>query len=469
MALVESMFEKGETTVDRMFRMRHADGHWVWLRARAEIADPTSPTPHLIGIAVDVSEQMRLLEHTKTADLRLRDAIDTISEAFVLWDAENRLVMCNSKYQQLHQIPDAALIPGTPYAEVIAAGRKPLVRSQNVTEGNAEEGARSFELLLDDGRWLQINERRTKDGGFVSVGTDITQLKRHEGRLIDGERALMATISDLRQSRQKLEHQAQQMIELAEKYAEEKDRAETANRTKSEFLANISHELRTPLNAIIGFSEIMETGMFGPLGSAKYVEYCQDIHQSGTYLLGVINDILDMSRIEAGRMQIHPEDVVLDGLIDESVRIVSTMATAQRIEVTAETDTNLRLRGDRRALTQIMLNLLSNAVKFTPAGGRIRVRARAIDDAIVFSVADTGIGIPREALSKLGQPFEQVSNQFTKNHRGSGLGLAIARSQVTLHGGAMRIRSTEGKGTVVSVRLPREPRPIDPEVRRSAA
>jgi two-component system cell cycle sensor histidine kinase PleC len=176
-----------------------------------------------------------------------------------------------------------------------------------------------------------------------------------------------------------------------------------------------------------------------------------------------------MSRIEAGRMQIHPEDVVLDGLIDESVRIVSTMATAQRIEVTAETDTNLRLRGDRRALTQIMLNLLSNAVKFTPAGGRIRVRARAIDDAIVFSVADTGIGIPREALSKLGQPFEQVSNQFTKNHRGSGLGLAIARSQVTLHGGAMRIRSTEGKGTVVSVRLPREPRPIDPEVRRSAA
>jgi two-component system cell cycle sensor histidine kinase PleC len=343
-----------------------------------------------------------------------------------------------------------------------------------VTEGNAEEGARSFELLLDDGRWLQINERRTKDGGFVSVGTDITQLKRHEGRLIDGERALMATISDLRQSRQKLEHQAQQMIELAEKYAEEKDRAETANRTKSEFLANISHELRTPLNAIIGFSEIMETGMFGPLGSAKYVEYCQDIHQSGTYLLGVINDILDMSRIEAGRMQIHPEDVVLDGLIEESVRIVSTMAATQQIEVIAETDKNLKLRGDRRALTQIMLNLLSNAVKFTPAGGRIRVRARTSGDAIVFSVADTGIGIPREALSKLGRPFEQVSNQFTKNHRGSGLGLAIARSQVTLHGGAMRIRSTEGKGTVVSVRLPVNPRPAAPEepgreARRSAA
>jgi two-component system cell cycle sensor histidine kinase PleC len=458
--LVEAMFGKGETSVDRMFRMRHADGHWIWLRARAELADARSATPHLIGIAVDVSEQMRLVERSKTADIRLRDAIETVSEAFVLWDSENRLVMCNSKYQQLHAIPDEAVTPGTPYAEVVAAGRKPLVRSQVVTEGNAEEGARSFELQLDDGRWLQINERRTKDGGFVSVGTDITQLKRHEGRLIDGERRLMATIADLRQSRQKLEQQAQQMVELAEKYAEEKDRAEAANRTKSEFLANISHELRTPLNAIIGFSEIMETGMFGPLGSPKYVEYCQDIHQSGTYLLGVI---LDMSRIEAGRLQIHPEDLVLNGMVEESIRIVSTMAAAQQIEVAAEISPNLKLRGDRRALTQVLLNLLSNAVKFTPSGGRIRVRARAHGDAIVFSVADTGIGIPRDALSKLGQPFEQVSNQFTKNHRGSGLGLAIARSQVTLHGGAMRIRSTEGKGTVVSVRLPTSPRPSAPE------
>jgi two-component system cell cycle sensor histidine kinase PleC len=327
--------------------------------------------------------------------------------------------MCNSKYQQLHGIPDSAL--GGTARRVIAAGASPSSASQVATEGMPRKGARTFELQLGTAR-LQINERRTKDGGLPPVGTDITQLKRHEGKLIEGERRLMATIADLRQSRQKLEQQAQQMVELAEKYAEEKDRAEEANRTKSEFLANISHELRTPLNAVIGFSEIMQSGMFGPLGSPKYVEYSQDIHQSGTYLLGVINDVLDMSRIEAGRMLLHPEELILDDIVEESIRVVSTMAAAQKIEVISEAERDLRMRGDRRALTQIMLNLLSNAVKFTPAGGRIRVRARAIGKAIVFSVADTGIGIPREALNKLGRPFEQVSNQFTKSHQKLGLG-----------------------------------------------
>jgi two-component system cell cycle sensor histidine kinase PleC len=135
------------------------------------------------------------------------------------------------------------------------------------------------------------------------------------------------------------------------------------------------------------------------------------------------------------------------------------MAAAQQIDVVTEIGAGLRMRGDRRALTQIMLNLLSNAVKFTPAGGRIRVRAHIVGDAAMFTVADSGIGIPREALNKLGRPFEQVSNQFTKNHRGSGLGLAIASSQASLHGGAMRIRSTEGRGTIVSIRLPLAPPP----------
>ena len=152
-------------------------------------------------------------------------------------------------------------------------------------------------------------------------------------------------------------------------------------------------------------------------------------------------------------MKLDLEDLILDGLVDESIRVVRTQAETQQIDVVSEVGRNLRIRGDRRALKQIMLNLLSNAVKFTPAGGRITVRARATGRAVTFSVADTGIGIPKEALGKLGRPFEQVENQFTKSHRGSGLGLAITASLVSLHGGAIRIRSREGHGTIVSVRL----------------
>lgn len=452
LAIAQHLYESGETTVDRMFRMRHADGRWVWLRARAELTGDSDP--HLIGIAVDTSEQIRQAERNRTADIRLRDAIETISEAFVLWDAENRLVICNSKYQELYGLPDSAAVRGGDYDAVMAAGRRPLVRAQIPHDDKADEGARSYEALLDDGRWLQVNERKTKDGGFVSVGTDITQIKRNEEHLVDGERRLMATIADLRQSRQKLEQQAQQMVELAEKYAEEKDRAEEANQAKSAFLANISHELRTPLNAIIGFSEIMQSGMFGALGSPKYNEYCRDIHESGTYLLGVINDVLDMSRIEAGRMALSFESLDLSDLVEESIRVVSAQARDQEISVTSDIGSDLELQADRRSMKQIFLNLLSNAFKFTPDGGRITVRVRRVEQRVAISIRDTGIGIPAEAIANLGRPFEQVQNQFTKSHKGSGLGLAITRSLAELHGGALRIRSREGHGTIVSIRLP---------------
>jgi two-component system cell cycle sensor histidine kinase PleC len=311
-------------------------------------------------------------------------------------------------------------------------------------------GARTFEAQLEDGRWLHISERRTKDGGYVSVGTDITALKNHEEKLVDSEKRLMATVSDLRASQERLG-------ELAEQYAAEKTRAEEANQAKSKFLANMSHELRTPLNAIIGFSEIMESGMFGPLGAEKYQEYCSDIRDSGQYLLDVINDVLDMSKIEAGRIRLDFEDLELDTLLNESMRVVSAKAQEKQLELTAKIAPDLTLRADRRALKQIAINLLSNAVKFTPGGGRVTVRGRATDHCIVLGIADTGIGIAKDALAKLGRPFEQVESQLTKSHQGSGLGLAIAKSLVELHGGRMRIRSTLGKGTMVVVHLPLDP------------
>ena len=255
------------------------------------------PGLHLIGIAVDITEQKSLVEKTVAADMRLRDAIETIPEAFVLWDADNRLVLCNSNFQELPSCPTKRSPSAHSYEAVVAAGSKPVVRNKIINDRpKSIPGARTFEAQLEDGRWLHISERRTKDGGYVSVGTDITASKTHEEKLIDSEKRLMASVADLR-------HRSSGSAELAEKYAEEKTRAEDANQAKSKFLANMSHELRTPLNAIIGFSEIMESGMFGPLGAEKYHEYCSDIRASGQYLLDVINDILDMSKIEAGR---HP-------------------------------------------------------------------------------------------------------------------------------------------------------------------
>jgi len=198
----------------------------------------------------------------------------------------------------------------------------------------------------------------------------------------------------------------------------------------------------------------MESGMFGPLGSDKYREYCRDIHQSGQYLLEVINDILDMSKIEAGRATLDFEEVDLEAILADAVRVVSTRAEAKRLALNVEVAAALRLKADRRALKQIVLNLLANAVKFTPEGGRVTVRGRAGAGSATIAIEDNGIGIPKEALKNLGRPFEQVESQLTKRHKGSGLGLAIAKSLVELHGGAIRIRSTQGVGTIVLVRLP---------------
>jgi two-component system, cell cycle sensor histidine kinase PleC len=455
--LATELADAKAASIDHDFRMRHADGHWVWLRARCElVAQPGELGLHLIGIAVDITEQKSLVEKTIAADMRLRDAIETIPEAFVLWDADNRLVLCNSNFQALHSLPDEAIEVGASYESVVAAGSKPVVRNKIVSEGSTLPGARTFEAQLEDGRWLHISERRTKDGGYVSVGTDITTIKTHEEKLVDSEQRLMATVTDLRSSQQRL-------AELAEKYAAEKTRAEEANQAKSEFLANMSHELRTPLNAIIGFSEIMESEMFGPLGAGKYREYCGDIRGSGQFLLDVINDILDMSKIEAGRIRLDFEDLDLNALLADSMRVVTARAQDKRLDVDAHISPDLHLRADRRAVKQIFLNLLSNAVKFTPEGGRITVRGRTTRECLVLAIADTGIGIAKDALNRLGRPFEQVESQLTKSHQGSGLGLAIAKSLADLHGGSMRIRSTPGHGTLVVVRLPLNPQCLLPK------
>ncbi|WP_374567645.1 PAS domain-containing sensor histidine kinase [Nitratireductor sp. ZSWI3] len=441
--------------VDRVFRMRHADGHWVWMRARAQVVDPQAPELHLIGIAVDVTEQRTLVQQTEAADLRLRTAIENITESFVLWDYAERLVMCNSKYQQDMGVDPSAIVPGVRRRDIEAMA--PAFRSERrLVNASGSSNSATYERQLSNGRWLQVTELKTRDGGTVSVGTDITQLKQHQGKLVDSERRLMATIHDLSIARRAEQERTRELSELNRKYMRETERAEAANRAKSEFLANMSHELRTPLNAIIGFSEVMQSGMFGSLGSERYEEYVHDIYSSGSYLLGVINDILDMSKIEAGQFSVEREEIDLCPLIRETMRVVVLQAAEKSIEVKADIPETMTMFADRRAIKQIVINLLSNAVKFTGEGGHITLRARRVGPAVTLIIEDSGCGIPREALQKLGRPFEQVQNQFSKNHTGSGLGLAISRSLAELHGGVLKIRSTEGVGTIVAVRIPAE-------------
>jgi two-component system cell cycle sensor histidine kinase PleC len=217
----------------------------------------------------------------------------------------------------------------------------------------------------------------------------------------------------------------------------------------------MSHELRTPLNAIIGFAEVMESGIFGALGSMKYEEYCQDIRSSGQYLLSVINDILDMSRIEAGRISLTKKPVGVNDSIQRALRLVSEQIRAKGLTVTVDVaPDDITVPADERGLHQILVNLLQNATKFTGEGGCITVRTRQAGEALNIYVEDNGIGIPEAALHKLGRPFEQVETEFSKSYKGSGLGLAIARSLAELHGGTLRIKSQEGVGTIVLVHLP---------------
>jgi len=443
---------RSSRSYDTTFRLRHADGSWVWMHAKGQVwSGNRAAGDRLVGITIDITEQKIAEERVSEANERLRDAIESVGEAFVLWDAEGRLVTANSKLGEFLNLSEEAMAPGMARNEVMA--RAGVGDAWPVAEGAEAETAFS-EIRLPTGRWLQISERRTKTGGHVNVGTDITAIKEQEAALTDNKSALEKTVRDLETSRRKLQEQARQLVDLAEKYASEKTRAEAANRSKSEFLANMSHELRTPLNAIIGFSEIMGSGLFGELGSPKYKEYATDIHASGTHLLELINDILDMSKIEAGRMTLEAQPLDVAEVTEESLRLVSGRADVAKVTIENELPHLPAVNADKRAVKQVLLNLLSNAVKFTPAGGTIHLKGQADDRFVTISVEDTGIGIPASALPNIGRPFEQVESQHSKKHKGTGLGLALSRSLVELHGGTLTIESTEGVGTTVSFTLP---------------
>ncbi|HAJ89791.1 MAG TPA: PAS domain-containing sensor histidine kinase, partial [Rhodospirillaceae bacterium] len=238
---------------------------------------------------------------------------------------------------------------------------------------------------------------------------------------------------------------------------EAKESAERAYAAKSQFLANMSHELRTPLNAIIGFSEMMQRQMLGPIGTEKYLDYIGGIRESGEHLLDMITDILDMSKIEAGKYTLDIEDFNLFKVIRLATHMIEGRALDAQVKIISDIPDNaeMLIQGDRRAIMQMILNILSNAVKFTKPMGQVSISCSSANHMVAMQFTDTGIGIPASKLRYVTKPFEQAANSFTRNHDGTGLGLAITKELAELHGGTLELQSTVGVGTTVTISIPR--------------
>ncbi|HEY3917439.1 MAG TPA: PAS-domain containing protein [Stellaceae bacterium] len=535
---------------DTRFRCRDANGveHHLSLSG-LPVFGPNGRFSGYRGIGRDLTLLVRAEQHAAFAQTRLIEAIESIPECFMLLDADDRLVLCNSRYREVNAAIAPWLVGGTPLADIYRASEeRGAVRPAAASLAERfQPGAPTVGEAQLGGRWFQISEKRTQDGGSVVVQTEVTALKRRERELADKSALLNATLQNMEQGLVVFDSElrirlwndkiceifdlpsetikvglpaAQPIRLLAQKGAfgpgdseqlakdrmqglftapaalEEvpmgdgrilerrithmpdggllvtylditerkrveadlrraKEEAELASRTKTEFLANMSHELRTPLNAVIGFAEIMHGEVFGPLGDQRYGEYAADIRDSGQHLLNLINDLLDVSKIEFGKVELSEETVDLTGIIDSCMRLMRDRADQAGLQLSAHTPADLPyLHADGRRLKQILLNLVSNAVKFTPAGGQVTIRASIEDGGMKITVSDTGIGIAPHDLAKALQPFGQIDSRMTRKYQGSGLGLPLTKSMIELHGGTLRLESEVGRGTTATLWLP---------------
>jgi signal transduction histidine kinase len=360
----------------------------------------------------------------------LQNTLENIDEGLSVFDSQGRLIAWNSRFCQLLDLPPDLAV-GAPLREILLLQ---AVRGDFGDEEPETEAARRLQRFYQDvpitkermtpgGRILQIRRRAMPDGAVVSVYSDITHVKSSEQNLIQA-----------------------------------RSQAETANRSKSEFLANMSHELRTPLNAIIGFSEIISHELFGPISNQKYVEYMKDIHNSSLHLLSIINDVLDMSKIEAGKFELSRDVLNVEKLIADVVRMMHERAESRGIQLIAQLrDEEVDIWADERAMKQIFLNLLSNAIKFSKEGGTVHIRVVTDQPALaVVEFEDYGIGMDAEEQERALQPFGQAKPATTRNYGGTGLGLPITKGLVEAHGGKLLIKSRPGCGTIVRVILPME-------------
>jgi signal transduction histidine kinase len=330
-----------------------------------------------------------------------------------------------------------------------------ILKTQYFDLRNNEERIKAKNVELEH----EVTERmRVEEALQVSHDLLERRVQERTVELRENEQILQAQIADLEKAQRKLEIQGADLVRLADELLVARDEARAADRAKSEFLAAMSHELRTPLNAVIGFSEIITNETFGPVGSVKYCDYANDINQSGQHLLGLINDILDLSKIESGTDDLHEKRIEFSEIASAALKLVEQRANKGGIKLELELlDPLPALRADERKLKQILVNLLSNAVKFTDAGGAVTLRAWCrMDNGHAFQIVDTGIGIKSEDISKALSRFGQVDGDLNRQYEGTGLGLPLTKALVEQHGGTLELQSEAGVGTTVTVRFPAE-------------
>lgn len=414
------------TKADRKQEVRLTDGTWLnfdWRRL---------PNGGYVSMFTDITLRKRAQIRLRQAEAKYRQIFDNVHEGIIQVTPEGRVLAVNRAGASIFGFHS----PEEMLATVTNAGEQLYVhpeRRHELLKHLERHGlARDFR-----------SEMRRRDGDIIWVSKTLRRVADDRGNLVMIE-GMFRDIS--------VQRRAEQQLMLA------KEQAEDANRAKSDFLANMSHELRTPLNAILGFSQVLMDEMMGPLGNDKYREYTRDIVQSGEHLLALINDILDMAKVESGKMSLDEEWIDLNESLDAALLLVRERATANRISICKEiVAPSPSLWGDARRLRQVWINLFSNAVKFTPQGGRVDIRAEIIADGrLEVVVADTGIGIADEDIERVQQPFSQVANALSRSHEGTGLGLPLSRSLLDLHGARLHIDSQVDVGTTVTVGFPPE-------------
>jgi len=415
---------------DEEFEIERSDGRWLRMR------EERTGNGGIFITATDITETKTIERAEREIRDRLHSVIDHLPAGLVLKDENGTYLLANNQFLELYGMPGREVIGDTAYehfpaseAEVIHAQDRTVLRTGVPMEAEMEvtrlDGEKVFCMIT---RFPVLDSA----GHVIGIG------------------GIHMNISEMKEKEQELR--------VA------RDDAERANHAKSAFLANMSHELRTPLNAIIGFSEIMEQGLFGPLGNPQYREYAEDIRRSASHLLSIISDILDLSKIEAGRMELHEELIDLASVVQSCQTIVKEAAANAGLSLRAVLPEGLPLLyADKRSVRQILLNLLSNAIKFTPKGGGVMVEALLEPDGrLALVVRDSGIGMSEDDIEIVMQPFGQVESAHTRTHDGTGLGLPITRSLAEMHGGSLTVESTVGQGTAITVRFPTERVGVEP-------